>query len=137
MKFIKSIFIVFLGGALGTLVRYAFALMVPSTGLFPVSTFIVNIFGSFLMGILFSILVNRRKRDPEGSDDLYRIFGTGVLGGFTTYSLIAFENASLIEAGNIIPALLYGAGSVVAGVIACWIGLHLAKTYTREARTRS
>ncbi len=137
MKFLKYIFTVFLGGALGTLVRYAIALTVPSIGLFPLSTFVVNVLGSFLIGILYAILVKRRKRDPEGSDDLYRLFGTGVLGGFTTYSLVAYENASLIDSSNIIAALCYGFGSVILGVISCWLGLHLAKTYSRETRTRS
>jgi len=134
MNFFKTIFLVFLGGTLGTLVRFAIALTVPNLGDFPTSTFLVNVFGSFLIGILYAILVKRRKRDPEGATDLYRIFGSGVLGGFTTYSLFAFENARLIDSSDIVLTLCYGIGAVAAGVIACWLGLHLAKTFAKNAK---
>jgi CrcB protein len=110
------------GGAAGSLLRYAIGLLVLEryAGSFPLGTFIVNITGSFLIGIAMSHL-------PAGSP-LRPLLVTGFLGGYTTFSSLQWE--SLFAAQNGLPgiALLNVAGSVVAGYAACWAGAWLSST---------
>ena len=84
-----TVFAVAIGGALGAVMRYLTGLMVP----FPFGTLTVNLVGSFVMGMLFVILV------AKGLDRWQPLLLTGVLGGFTTFSAFSLDALRLYEAG--------------------------------------
>lgn len=116
-------FAVMLGGAFGSVIRYALNLAIASRypSEFPVATFLINLTGSFLIGIAYPLL-------PSQDAPLLRpLLMTGVLGGFTTFS--AFELETLLAPRGI--ALIYVAASVGFGLLACWCGLLLGRSYTR------
>ncbi len=114
-----------LGGAVGTLARFGLARLLPPDGGWPVATSIANLVGAFLLGILLEGL---RRRGPE--DELRRrlrlALGTGVLGGFTTFSALAIEIERLAAGGSGLVGAVYGLVSVVAGVGLAGAGVALA-----------
>jgi CrcB protein len=107
------------GGSLGSLARYLVTLAVNEKydGRFPLATFLINVTGSFLIGLLLVILDRGDLLHPN-----YRpLLVTGFLGGFTTFSSFEWEMFAL---GRTTPplALFYGISSVLAGWLACWSG---------------
>lgn len=112
------------GGALGTMSRYAVSgWVVDRYGPSPLGTFTVNIAGSFLIGL---ILVLTEGRFLVSSD--LRIFmTTGFLGGFTTFSTFMFETMGLLEDRSYQAALFNAGGSLLAGLIAVWLGMTVAR----------
>jgi CrcB protein len=107
-----------LGGAVGSVVRYALSLAIMSryTGPFPVATFLINVTGSFLIGFAMTLIPD------HGAPYLRPLLVTGMLGGYTTFS--AFEWESYVSSRGI--AILYVAASVGLGFAACWTGAVLA-----------
>lgn len=110
------------GGAVGSLARYLVTLAVGETGSFPLATFAINVVGAFLLGLLVEVLAGL------GSDDGRRrttrlLLGTGVLGGFTTYSLLATDAAQLLLDGRVWVAVGYGVSTLVVGGAASWLGV--------------
>ena len=114
---------VMLGGAVGSVARYAISLAIMGryTGPFPIATFLINVTGSFLIGFAMTLIPGR------AAPYLRPLLVTGVLGGYTTFS--AFEWESYSSSRGI--ALLYIAASVVIGFAACWSGALLARYLTR------
>lgn len=116
--------VVALGGALGTLTRYGLTHLVPATFHIPWATLLVNLCGAFLLGLLLERLA--RKGAETARRCLVRLgLGTGVLGGFTTYSALALEVHHLAAIGQAGWAVGYGVGSVAAGLLACAAGVAL------------
>ncbi|MEO1747788.1 MAG: fluoride efflux transporter CrcB [Pseudomonadota bacterium] len=118
--------VIALGGALGAMARYATTSA--STRLigqgFPAGTVIVNIFGSFAMGLLIGWLASR-----AAGDHMFRLFfATGFLGSFTTFSAFSLDFSSLYERGTIGMAIGYAAISVVLSIAAVFAGLWLSRT---------
>ena len=114
---LKNFLLVGLGGAIGSMLRYAISLLV-TVKQFPYSTFIVNIAGSFIIGAVLALSL---KNDMFSNN--WKIFlATGICGGFTTFSAFSFENLLLLQNGKIFLSLLYITGSVVAGIAAAWLG---------------
>ena len=112
-----------LGGFLGSVARYAFAVGLGNTptGRFPWATFAVNCLGCLLIGVMAGWL--SRASVPESA----RLFlVTGILGGFTTFSAFGLESVGLLRRGEFSLALLYILGSVLVGIAAVWLGLRLA-----------
>ena len=127
--------LVLVGGALGTSARAALehALAAP-TG-WPWATFVINVVGSFALGLLLGALAGRGA--DEGWRRAVRLgCGTGVLGGFTTYSTFVLEVHRLADDGESLPALAYPLVSVVVGVLVAALGLALADRAHRRARAR-
>lgn len=117
--------IVATGGAVGTAGRYAVSLGAPSTSDLPWTTLVVNLVGAFLLGLLLESLSRTGAETPHRR--VVRLgLGTGVLGGFTTYSALALEVVELLVDGELARALGYGVGSVGAGLLACAAGIALA-----------
>jgi len=113
-----------LGGALGAPARYGVAQLVhvaPDT--FPWATFWTNITGSFALGVVTALLV---ERFPP-SRYLRAFVATGFLGAYTTYSTFAVETVLLAKDGHPGIALAYAAGCLVAGFVAVWVGLVAAR----------
>lgn len=118
----RYIGLVALGGALGTALRAAVTLLVPEVEVFPVATFGVNLAGAFILGVLLETLA--RSGPDEGRRLGVRLFvGTGVLGGFTTYSALAATTAELTSAGLTWWAMAYALGTVLVGAIASIAGI--------------
>jgi CrcB protein len=121
---------VFVGGALGTLARAAFATVAaPDPGHWPWPTFTVNIVGAFLLGYFTTRLLERL---PVSS---YRrpLLGTGLCGGLTTFSTMQVEIIKMLEYQHYGLALGYTAASIAAGLLA----LYLATTLVRRVRIRA
>ena len=121
---LRRLLLVFLGGMLGTAARLTFALFIPDAGGFPLATFAVNILGAFLIGVLAARLpfdgLSGRGRD-------LRVFlGTGILGGFTTYSAFAVGTVEVWESAPLL-AGIYALGSLVIGVAAAALGMRVAR----------
>ncbi|MFK8016615.1 MAG: fluoride efflux transporter CrcB [Gammaproteobacteria bacterium] len=108
------------GGAIGAVARHSLVqLTAPTLGEgFPVGHFLVNVSGSVLIGLLYTVLAARV--DTE----VLRLFLlTGVLGAFTTYSAFALDTLSLLERGHLSTAFFYALGSVLACVGGCAVGV--------------
>lgn len=104
-----------LGGALGTAVRIALTLAF-GDALGPALVPAINVVGAFALGVVVGSLA-RRPASPRART-LQMFLGTGVFGGFTTYSALAVEASD--------PALLvWGVGSVIVGAVAAWAGLRV------------
>jgi CrcB protein len=122
-----------LGGGFGTLARYALDRAIPTTaGHFPTATLLINLGGSLLIGLLLPLALAQTDRRP-----LLRPFAiTGVLGGWTTYSALATDAATLFKAGHV--ALAFGdLGATVVGglaLVAAGFFLSPAHTYVRYRR---
>jgi len=112
----RRLLLVAIGGAVGTLGRYGIAELMDSGSSWPSATFAVNIVGSFLLGVLAA-------RVTDASDPRRLLLGTGVLGGFTTYSAFAVETDLLLRDGDQMIGLLYPVASVALGFVAAVVGL--------------
>ena len=115
-----------LGGAIGACLRYLTsvgAMRVFGAG-FPVGTLIVNIAGSFLMGVIVVVLAKK------GGMHLAPLLMTGILGGFTTFSAFSLDAITLYERGQAGLAFGYVAGSVILSLGALALGLYLARSLT-------
>ena len=118
----KSFLLVFLGGGLGSGLRYLISNAMNQYSKFlPYSTFTVNILGCFLIGI---ILGYAQKENALSSNQAL-LLATGFCGGFTTFSAFANENLVLIKNGEIFSFSVYTIGSVLIGIFAVFIGFYL------------
>jgi fluoride exporter len=125
----RALGLVALGGALGALARYGLSRAFPvGAGTFPVTTFVINVTGAFVLTVLLEWLV--RRGTPEHW--LRLLIGVGVLGAFTTFSTFATELALLWRDHERTTAVAYAVASVVAGVLAVVLGL-LVTGWPREA----
>ncbi len=119
-----NVLLVALGGAIGASARYGVSLAIPVRDAgWPWATFVVNVSGSLLIGLLAGWLASR----AEAGEPWRLLLGVGVLGGFTTFSAYSLETLRLIERGDIAGAAAYAIGSVLAGLAAVALGLALAK----------
>ena len=110
------------GGALGTAVRAALTALPAADGRWPWATATVNLTGAFLLGLLLEGLA-RTGPDDGRRRDARLLLGTGVLGGYTTYSTLALDTVELAGAGVLGGAVLYAAGSVLLGLAAAAAGI--------------
>ena len=114
-----------LGGAVGALCRYGVTLWANSlVGInFPYSTLIINVLGSFAVGLVFILLVERNLLAP-----IWRsVLMVGFLGAFTTFSTFSLQALGLVEEGRHMGALGYIASSVITCILATALGMYLAR----------
>src|SRR6267143_6555142 len=117
----KQIFIVAIGGAIGSVLRYklgGFALHHTQSWSFPVSTFSVNVAGCFAIGVLAALV---EYHDLFSSSVRLLLF-TGLLGGFTTFSAFGYEGVFLLRRGLVSVAAGYVILSVAGGIFAVALG---------------
>ena len=117
----QGLVLVALGGAVGASARYGVGLAATrmlGSG-FPWGTLAANVLGGLAMGLLVGAFGHDRAK--------ILLLGTGVLGGFTTFSAFSLETVLMIERGAIATAGLYAAGSVAASVCALGLGLALGR----------
>ncbi len=119
----RSLLLVGAGGAVGSMLRYAvsYAMNKYVQHPFPFGTFIINIVGSLLIGVLFG-LASRNQWLQEGG---MLILATGFCGGFTTFSAFALENVNLMQKGQSVTAVIYIGLSVIVGLLLCRVGIWL------------
>ena len=116
--------VVAVGGGIGALARYGLAVLLP--GGFPWATFAVNVLGCLLIGVLMVLVTE--VRTPHR---LVRPFlGTGILGGFTTFSTYTVEVDALFRAGATGLAFAYLAGTLVAALLAVSAGVWVTRAVT-------
>jgi CrcB protein len=114
-----------IGGALGSIARFAaVGYLTPMLNYrFPIGTFIVNIVGSFLIGVAYVVIVEKQLIPPE-----WRLFFiTGILGGFTTFSSFSLEILQTWQEGHVFNAIFYAASSVVLGLLFAYVGMQLTQ----------
>lgn len=124
------------GGTFGTWARaWLETTYAAPAGTLPWATFWINVAGAFLLGGLLEALA--RTGPDRGWRRRARLgLGTGMMGGFTTYSTFAVETALLLRDGVAWLALGYAAGTVLAGLTTAWLGFESARALTRGAVPR-
>jgi CrcB protein len=119
-----------LGGFLGANARYALGVWIAARAgaSFPWATLAVNVSGSFAIGVLLTLLLERLEADPA-----WRLFlVVGFLGGYTTFSSYTFEAITLLRTGQPWQAAWYLLGSNGLGLLACYLGMVLGRWLTLE-----
>lgn len=120
---IKNIFLVLLGGGIGSVARYllSYLLTKNNTTQFPWATFIANALGCLLIGLLFGYI----QKNNLQNETLKLLLITGFCGGFTTFSTFSLENIQFIQNQNYNFALLYTISSIFIGFLGVLIGFKL------------
>lgn len=103
------------GGGLGAVTRYLLGSFIGKKGEFPLATLVINVIGSFLLGLLSGHM----------NDTLEYLLCIGFLGGFTTYSTFGYEAVNLILKKEYLLAALYVVSSILVSFIACYIGFQI------------
>jgi fluoride exporter len=122
---VKDALLIALGGAFGSVARWlvsGWAHRLTPTSTFPWGTFAVNASGSFAIGAVLTLALERALVPP--ATRLFLV--TGVLGGYTTFSAFSWESLALLRDGQWPAALGYTLGSLVTGVLAAFAGAALA-----------
>ena len=114
------------GGGLGSLTRYLATLGVNEhyDGRFPLATFLINVTGSFIIGLLLVLFDREDLLHPN----LRPLFVTGFLGGYTTFSTFEWDVLALGRSAPPV-AVLYALSSVIVGLAACWAGATIASRF--------
>ncbi len=117
------VLLVALGGSLGAVLRYLVTSWVQQrVDFFPWGTLAVNLIGSLAIGVVLEATL---QGFLSGEARLF--LAVGVLGGFTTFSSVSWETLMLLQEGDLVPALLYSGGSLLAGLLAVWLGSTLTR----------
>ncbi|MGL5262296.1 MAG: fluoride efflux transporter CrcB, partial [Bacteroides sp.] len=121
----KSVILLGCGGFIGTVLRYAVQLGVNKYSFtsFPLATFLVNIVGCLLIGILYGLATRYEWLNQE----LQLFLITGLCGGFTTFSTFSYENILLLQKGNYLIFFGYLFLSISLGFTLTWLGFVVAK----------
>ncbi|MEM9078303.1 MAG: fluoride efflux transporter CrcB [Bacteroidota bacterium] len=120
----KQALLVFLGGGLGSMLRYLISK--PLNLLhdhFYFGTFTVNILGCLLIGVIMGLA----SKNQMVSQQSILFFATGLCGGFTTFSAFAFEKHAFLKSGEFLPFLLYLSSSIFLGILAVALGTWLVR----------
>ena len=121
---LKASLLVFVGSGAGGVLRMLLSgvvnLKLQKSLDFPIGIFVVNLLGCLLMGIGYAYFKQR-----IALSEMQILLLQGVLGGFTTFSTFSVEALQLLQEGNVIKFLIYSLGSLVLGVIMCFLGAKL------------
>lgn len=115
-----DLFFVGIGGALGSLTRYGLgkAITEKSNTTFPIGTFIINITGAVLLGIISNLGIGR---------NMYLLLGDGFLGAYTTFSTFMYEGFNLFKENEKMNAFTYILGTLLLGVAGYALGFELGR----------
>lgn len=118
---IKNLILVSVGGGLGSVFRYLGGILISKQSGFPTSTFLVNIIGSFIIGLLIAKLFH------SPNETIRLLLVVGFCGGFTTFSAFSAETFQLLQDGSFSTAILYVLGSIILGLLAMVSGYSLMR----------
>ena len=121
----KALLLVGIGGFMGSVARWklgGLVLHLTAQQRFPYSTFVMNVLGCLVAGVLAGLA---EKHALFGPDTRLFLF-TGLLGGFTTFSAFGLDALYLLRRGDVAMAVLYALASVAVGLLAAWAGMRLA-----------
>ena len=117
---IKNFLLIGLGGGIGSMCRYSASLLLLNKS-FPIATLLINITGSFIIGLVAAYALKN-----EWFATNWKLFlATGICGGFTTFSAFSLENIQLLQQGKYLWSLLYITTSIVIGLTATFFGYKL------------
>jgi CrcB protein len=120
------------GGAIGACARYGAGLIWPTGGGIPMTTLWVNVLGCLVIGVFMVVIT-----EVWAAHRLARpFFGTGVLGGFTTFSTYAVDIRHLVDDGRAAAALAYMAGTAAGALVAVWVGAAVTRRLLAARRPR-
>ncbi|MCK0190204.1 fluoride efflux transporter CrcB [Arenibacter sp. F20364] len=120
----KQFLLVFLGGGIGSVLRFLISKTFNNAfSNFFLGTFIVNIIGCLLIGIIIGLSFKNNLLTPNQS----LLLTTGFCGGFTTFSTFALEQHSFLKTGDLINFIIYTLASLIIGVLAVAAGFWLSK----------
>jgi CrcB protein len=123
---IKNLLLVGTGGFIGSALRFLIQVYTArsASGSWPWGTFIINITGSFIIGVVYALSVKGNLISPE-----VRIFLTvGLCGGFTTFSTFSYDNLMLLKDNSIWHFMLNAGGTLFAGILAVYMGIILTRS---------
>lgn len=114
-----SLVLVGIGGALGSITRYKLGKVITekTNTTFPIGTFIINITGAILLGLVSCL---------EAGSNIYFLLGDGFLGAYTTFSTFMYEGFNMFQENEKMNAFIYVVGSLLLGVIGYVLGYGLA-----------
>ena len=116
----RLVILVGLGGAIGSILRYLVTEIIPSEQM-PYGTITVNLLGSMLLGLMFGVIA----ADAIINQDYVLLFGTGLLGAFTTMSAFAMDTINLTE-NDFSISLFYVAITIIGSLGLAWLGYKIA-----------
>ena len=118
----KNIFYIFLGGGLGSILRYAISkLFVTDKSSFPWSTLIANFIGCFIIGIVLGWFINNNKQ----YSDLYVFLSIGFCGGLTTFSTFSVEGLTYLKNGDLLIFITYLISSIFGSIFLAALGYYI------------
>ena len=126
---------VFVGAGIGGVARYAMATFVDDrfSPTFPLATFLINVVGSFVLGVIMRLALH----GDAVSVEMRALLATGFCGGYTTFSTFSYETARMLETRDYRRAASYVGSSVVLAVAATFVGFVVAdQLLALSARTR-
>lgn len=121
-----NVLVIGIGGFMGAVARYGISVWIGQRWgrSFPLGTFVINVSGSFLIGLLMTLMAERFTEDPQWR----LLLVVGFLGAYTTFSTFEYETGALLKDGEWLFAMLNIILSVVVGFIALKLGEMIAKT---------
>jgi fluoride exporter len=120
----KNLILVFIGGGFGSVLRFIIGKWLNnSDNGFPYGTFVANILGSLLIGLILGYAA----KSESLSQNHTLLLATGFCGGFTTFSTFAYENHEFLKSGDFTTFAFYTISSFVVGFLAVFAGIYLIK----------
>ena len=128
MASLMQYLLVGVGGFIGANARFVMARLVGAyfETKFPLGTFLINVSGSFLLGVLGTVVT---QKVMPGSESMRLALGVGFLGAYTTFSTFEFETHALVDDGSWLTATMNVFASLFIGLLAVRAGIVLAKTW--------
>ncbi len=122
----RQFILVFIGGGFGSVLRYLIGKLLNNhqSGI-PYGTFLANIIGSLLIGIILGLAVKNNSL----SDNQTLLLATGFCGGFTTFSTFAYENHIFLKSGDLFSFSLYAILSFSVAILCVWLGSWFVKFF--------
>ncbi|WP_242203768.1 fluoride efflux transporter CrcB [Aestuariivivens insulae] len=120
----KQLLLVFLGGGFGSMLRFIIGKYLNNIEIgIPFGTFVANVFGSLLIGIILGLAVKNNTL----SQSQVILLASGFCGGFTTFSTFAYENIVFLKSGDFASFAIYTLASFILGFLAVFLGLFLVR----------